>query len=144
MHVRPRRLRKALEKILGKLRLEVADPRGGKSRLNNAKRPPAKIDGGCSKRFVHGHQEISGAQDSFFVSKRGSHCLTERNADILYGVVLIHVEITLRFNLQIETAVSRNQIQHVIEKPDAGVNIGFSSAIETQPHTYLRFFGVAL
>src|ERR1700686_2027367 len=123
MHVRPCRLRKALKEILGKLGLEIPDTLSGKSRFDHAEWPPAKIDSGSRQRFVHRHQEISRAPNAFLIPKRDGDRLTQRDPYILHGVVLIHIEIAFRHNLQIETTVSRHEIEHVIEKPNAGVNI---------------------
>src|SRR5271168_473979 len=130
MYVRACRLREALEKILGQLGLEIADSSRRKSRLDHAKWTSTEIDSGRCQRFVHGHQEISGSQNAFFISEGSCHRLTKRNTNVLHGVVLIHIEIALRGDLQIETAVTRDQVQHVIEETDARVNFGLAAAIE--------------
>ena len=57
---------RTLEKILGKLRLKIADALRGDLRVHHAKGTPAEIDRGGGKRLVHGHQEISGTQNAAF------------------------------------------------------------------------------
>lgn len=46
--------------------------------------------------------------------------LPDRDPDILDGVVRIDMQITLRFDLEIDQAMTCDLIQHVIEKRDAG------------------------
>src|ERR1700693_6275844 len=59
-----RSLRKALEKILHQFHLEIADAFGRDLRLHDAVRSSAKVHGGGSECFVHGHQEIARAQNA--------------------------------------------------------------------------------
>ena len=58
------RLREALEKILHQFDLEIADAFCCDLRIHDAARPSAKIYGGSSECFVHGHQEIARAQNA--------------------------------------------------------------------------------
>ena len=60
------------------------------------------------------------------------HGLAEHDADVFDGVVLIHVEIARRLQRQIEAAVPREQLQHVIEEADAGRDRRTSRAVEDQ------------
>ena len=48
------------------------------------------------------------------------HRLAERDAQILDGVVLIHVQIALGDDLQVHGPVARHQVHHVVEKTNAG------------------------
>ena len=57
------------------------------------------------------------------VAERLRHGFAERDADVLDRVVLIDVEIARRpSQLQIEPAVTREQLEHVIEEADAGAD----------------------
>ena len=64
--------------------------------------------------------------------------LAESDADVLDGVVLIDVEIAVRVDAQIERAVAREQLEHVIEESDAGRDVVPASAVEFDPHPDLR------
>ena len=66
------------------------------------------------------------------------HRLAERDADVFDGVVLIDVEVARGLHLQVEAAVARDQIQHVIEKADAGAVVVAALAVEGQRHLDLR------
>ena len=109
----------------------------------DAECPATKINGGGRERFVHGHQEIAGAEDASLVAQRGVDGFAERNADVLDGVMLVHVQIALGCEPKIEAAVARDQVQHVIEEGNARGNVGLATAVEIQAQGDLRFFGVA-
>ena len=49
--------------------------------------------------------------------------LAERDAEILDRVVLIDVEIAVGLDAQVEGAMPRDQLQHVIEETDAGAHL---------------------
>ena len=63
---------------------------------------------------------------------RREHRLAERDADVFDGVMLIDVEIAGGLHLQIEPAMPRDEIEHVIEKADAGVVLEAALAVERQ------------
>ena len=60
------------------------------------------------------------------------HRLAEHDADVLDGVVLVDVEIAGRLQRQIEAAVAREQLQHVIEETDAGADVVAAAAVDRQ------------
>ena len=95
-------------------------------------RPAAEIDRRDRQRLVHRHHEIAGAIDAALVADRREHRFAERDADVFDGVMLIDVEIAGGLHLQIEPAVARDQIEHVIEKADAGLVLEAALAVERQ------------
>ena len=114
MHVGARRLCKSLKKVLGQLGLEIANsPRRDSCRAYTV-RPASQVHCGDRERFVHGHEEISRAQDSTLGSQRFHDSLAESDPHILDGVVLVHVQVAVCFKGQVEASVPGNQIQHVV------------------------------
>ena len=93
-------------------------------------RAAAEIDRRDRQRLVHRHHEVAGAIDAALVADRRRDRLAERDADVLDGVVLIDVEIAGGLHLQVEPAVARDQVEHVIEKADAGVILEAALAVE--------------
>src|SRR5207244_5109903 len=69
------------------------------------------------------HDEIAGAIDPLAVAERPQHRLAERDADIFDRMVLIDVEIAPGLQRQVEAAVPREELQHVIEKADPGPDV---------------------
>ena len=60
------------------------------------------------------------------------HRFAERDADVLDGVMLIDVEVARGAHVEIERAMPRHQIEHVIEKADAGAVLERALAVEIE------------
>ena len=114
--------REALEEVVHQLGLQIADRAARFTfEIDDGVRPAAEIDGRDGQRLVHRHHEVAGAVDAALRSPSAcEHRLAERDAEVLDGVVLIDVEIAGRLQRQVEAAVPREQLQHVIEEADAG------------------------
>jgi hypothetical protein len=54
-------------------------------------------------------------------------------------VVLVDVQIALGSNLQVDRAMLGQQLKHVIEKTDPGLDVGLAGAIQIQRETDLGF-----
>ena len=93
--VRARRLREALEKVLDQFGLEIADALCIYFAATNTIRTAAEIDSCGRKCFIHGHQEISGAQDAAFCPERFQYRLAKRNSRVFHGVMLVDLEVAL-------------------------------------------------
>ena len=144
VNIGTRSLRESLKKVFGKLGLKIPDSLRADFPGDNAVRSSAEIDRGGRKRFVHRHQEISGAEDSALVADRLGQRLTERDAGVFDGVVLIDVEVAFGFDREIEGAVAGNEIEHVIEETDAGGDFGCAATVEIQAQFNLRLVGFAI
>ncbi len=53
----------------------------------------------------------------------GRHRLAQRDAEILDRVMLIDVQIADGFDLEVERAMSREKLEHVIQKTDARAHL---------------------
>ena len=69
--------------------------------------------------------------------------LPEADADVLRRVVRASLQVPTRLEVEAETAVPRQQLEHVVEKPDACRDLGVA-AIEVETQTYLRLLGLAV
>jgi hypothetical protein len=56
--------------------------------------------------------------------------LAERDADVLDRVVLVDVEVARGVQRQVEAAVPREQLEHVVEEADAGADVVAALAVE--------------
>jgi hypothetical protein len=144
MNIRASGLRETLEEVLYQLGLKSSHGSSREFGIHYAESTPPKIDRGGSEGFVHGHQEIPGAKNATFVSQRSIHRLTEGNAHVFDGVVLVYLQIAGGLQAEIEGAVACDEIQHVIEKSNARGDFGFASTIEIQPEIDLGFLSIAL
>jgi hypothetical protein len=137
-------LRETLEEIFEQLSLKITDVGRRDFRADDAVRAAAEIHGGGRERFVHRHEEVSGTEDATLGAKRFCDGVAECYTHILDSVMLVHVEVPFGGDVEIESAVARDKIKHVIEEPNAGGDAGFSAAVEIQPETDVRFVGFAM
>src|SRR5256885_10507229 len=143
VNVGARGLRKTLKKIFGELGLKIAYAFGGDFRAADAMRPAAEVDGGGGEGFVHGHQKITGAENSTFCAQSFPKGFAESDSGVFDGVVLIDVEIAVSFDGEIESAVAGQEFEHVVEETDSGGDIGFAAAVEIEAEADIGFVGVA-
>ena len=66
------------------------------------------------------------------------------DADVLDGVVRVDVEVAAGPQREVEPAVVGEEHEHVVEEPDAGVDVGDSLAVEVQRDGDVGLVGRAL
>ena len=70
--------------------------------------------------------------------------LAQADANVLNGVMGVDFKVTLGADDEIDHAMARNLIEHVIEKCDTGIQLALAGAIELDFHANLRLRSVAL
>ncbi len=83
------------------------------------------------------------AAHRFLVAQGLRECLAERDAHVLDGVMRVDMQIAVRVHLQIEHAVPRHLIEHVVEERHACRETRASRAVEVQFDRDLGLEGVA-
>ena len=58
--------------------------------------------------------------NAFFVADSLRHRLSQSDAHVFHGVVSVDVQIAGGFDGQIDQAVARDLVEHVVKKTDAG------------------------
>ena len=58
--------------------------------------------------------------------------LPQHDADVLHQVVVVHLQIAGRFDREIHPAMACQQVEHVIEKADAGADLALPLAVEVE------------
>jgi hypothetical protein len=144
MNIRPRSLCKTLKKIFRQLGLEIADVLCDNAGLAYAVRPTTQIHCRRRERFIHGHKEVACAQDPALCPERFKHRLAQSNPGVLDGVMLIHIQVALGPECQIERAMSRDKVQHVVQKADSSGHAGNAAAIQIQPDADVCFVGFSV
>src|SRR4030095_8912104 len=102
------------EEVVDQFRLKIAYCANGHLRVDHRVRPAAEIDRRDGERFVPRHYEIGRTIDAALVADGLRNGLTECDAGVFHGVVLIDIKVAGRRHLEIETTVPRDEIQHVI------------------------------
>src|SRR5665811_617466 len=100
-------------------------------------RPAAQINGDGGQRLVHGQDEEAVAADSLLGAQRLVKSLPQADADILYSVVAVDLEVALGVDFQVEKTMLGEQGEHVIEETDAGVDAGLAGAVDVKPDVYV-------
>jgi hypothetical protein len=144
VNIGARSLREALEKVLGKFGLKFAQKPRGEFCVANAIRAPTEVDRSGGKRFVHRDEEIAGTQDTAFVADGFQHGFAEGDAGVFHGMVLIDIQVAIRLQREIECAVTRDEIEHVIEKANASGDAGRAFAVEIQTEVNVSLVGFAM
>ena len=70
--------------------------------------------------------------------------IAARDADILDRMVGVDVQVALGANDEVDHAVPRELVQHVVQERDASGELGATVAVEVHLDRDLRFGGVAL
>ena len=65
-----------------------------------------------------------------FIPERLTYRLTNADAYILHGVMIIDMQVSLSMHLQINYSMARNLFKHVFEKRNSGIEIGLPASIE--------------
>jgi hypothetical protein len=75
--------------------------------------------------------------------QRLGHGLAQYDADILDRMVKINMQIALGLDAQVKAAVPGKGIEHMVEKPDPGRDLGLASAIQINRDLDLGLLGFA-
>src|SRR5205814_22740 len=82
---------------------------------------PGEINGDLRQSFIHRDDGPAIAVDAALVADGLFDRLTQHDADIFDGVMRIDVKVPLGLDGEIDQAVARQQVEHVIEEADAGL-----------------------
>src|SRR5260370_37878193 len=134
----------AFKEVVHQFGLEVAHQPRAHLRVDNRGRASAEINGCDSKSFIHGHDKVAGAHDAALIAERRAKCLAQRNTDIFDRMVLVDIEIALGLNLEVENTVTREQLQHVVEKADARLYFVPTATFDGQSQPDIGFRGRAM
>src|SRR4051794_11590624 len=129
----------AVKKIVDQLTLQVAHLLHLQRQVDHGVGAAAEIDSRDGQRLVHRHDEVPGAIDAPSCAKRLRHRFPECNSQILDGVVLVYVKVPFGADVEIEGAMACHQVQHVIEKTDAGPDVVPAFSLNPHTHADLRF-----
>src|SRR5215472_15817192 len=132
MNVGARPASKAFKEVCHQLRLQIAHEPRADPCVHYRGRAAAEIDRCQPQGHIHGHKKIAGAHDAAFIAERVVKRFTQNDANVLYCVVLIDVEIALGLELEVESAVTGEQLQHVIEKSYPGLHLISAPALDCQ------------
>ena len=112
--------------------------------LEHQHRPARNVDHDARQRLVHRHVDRGIAGDAGHGAERLLHGLPERDADVLGGVVVIDMEVAIGLHRDVDARMPGQQVEHMVEKADAGRNLGHARAVEVHRDLDVGFLGLAL
>lgn len=81
--------------------------------------------------------------DPLLVSHGLRNRLSKSDAHVLYRMMVVDVQIALCVDANVDQSMTRNLVEHVVEKSDAGLKLGLARTIEIDADGDLGLFGVA-
>jgi hypothetical protein len=106
--------------------------------------PIGKISADPGKGFIHGNIGMTVAANTRFVAKRLLKSHPQTDSQILDGVMIVDLDITMRGDFQIKETVNSKQGKHVIQKTDTGMNGGSAHAIKGEDQLDIGFSGLTM
>jgi hypothetical protein len=140
-HVRV--INEALEEFMNQIDVELPDARACKIDVEIKSGPTGQVDNYAGQCFIERDVSVAVSAHAFLVTYRFGKRLAKRDADVLNRVMRIDVKIAARFDFEIEQAMPRDLVKHVIEKRNLRREAGAARAVEVQPHIDLCLQGVA-
>src|SRR4030095_12230576 len=133
-----------LEELMCEVDVERAYHRARERHVEFEPGATREVDDDARQRLVERRIRMAEARQSGLVAERLAHRLSERDSDVLHGVVGIDVEVACRCYGNVEEPVACELVQHVIEKRHAGGDFGTTCAVEVHGERDLRFARIAL
>ena len=133
-----------MPEFFDKFGIKVADFGGWKRNIPDEVRSSREIDSDLGQCFVHGKGHVSVSIEAFFIAQGTVNGLAQADSDIFGGVVAVDMNIAIAVNMEVDEAVLGEKGQHVIQKAEAGCDVGFARAIEIDGEFDFGFGCVAL
>ena len=133
----------ALEELVHQVDVELADQRARELDVVFQAGPPGEVDHRARQRLVQRHVGVAVAADARLVADRLVERLPKGDADVLHRVVGVDVQVAFRLDVEVEHAVARDLLEHVLEERQAGGEPRRALAVQVEPHPDLRFLGAA-
>ena len=135
---------KSLKPFPNQFRIKGAHFVAGKVRLEHKEWATGDVDRDARQSLVHRYVNVAIARDAPHIAECLFESLAKRDPTIFGRVMLIDMQISLRPQLQVDVRVASEEIEHVIQKADAGRNRRRSSPVEVDRNLDIRFVGLAL
>src|SRR5271157_5189973 len=132
-----------LEELAHELGVERADCLGREFGLEDEERPARYVQRDAGQGLVHRQKAVGVAGQAAFVAERFGERLADGDADVLDGVVIVDVAVALGANGEVDEGMTRKLIEHVIEKADAGRDVGRARSVEVEADLHACLRGLA-
>ncbi len=107
------------------------------------KRPPRHVERDAGQRLVHRQEAVGVAGQTLLVAERHGEGLPQGNADVLDRVVVVNMSVALGADGEINQGMARELVEHMVEEPDPGRNVGNARPVEIEADLDARLLGFA-
>ncbi|GAF25239.1 Mg-dependent DNase [Moorella thermoacetica Y72] len=132
------------QELLHQLRLQAANPARGEFQAPGQVGTAAEIQGYQHQGLVHGYQGTAVTANPLLIPQGLFYGLSEADAYILDGVVVIYLQIALGPDLQVQEAVAGHLGQEVIKEGDAAAPLPGTAPVQGNLQADVCFRGLAL
>ena len=136
--------RERAEEVRSHRARELAHPALGEFPVEFEQRATRDVDHHPGDRLVERHSPVGEPVDPRPVAERLVEGRPERDRDVLDRVVVVDVEVAVTRDVEVEQAVFRERVQHVVEEADPGVRGRLALAVDRERHLDRGFGRLAL
>ena len=115
----------------------------GNSVLEDEERPAGHVERDPGQGLIHRQEAVGVAGQSPLVAKRFHERLPERDPCVLDRMMIVDVAVSLGPNRDIDKGMTRQLVEHMIEKADARGDVGKPRSIEIKADLNARLVGLA-
>src|SRR5919197_4155596 len=130
------------EEVVDQLDVEGADLRLLDADVVDEEGSPREVDHRRHQRLVERHASLAEAADAGLLAGALTQRLAEGEPDVLDRVVVVDLQVARRAEGQVEEAVLREQLEHVVQKRDAGLHLVAAAAVEGELETDVGLLGL--
>src|SRR5579864_2137453 len=106
--------------------------------------PPADIDHRAAERLIERDSGVPETPDTRTIPQRLAKRAPHHDPDILDRMMLIDMKVAARLDHEIEEAMAREALQHMVEKWYAGMNFAAPRTVQRERHRDRRLARLAL
>src|SRR4051812_351982 len=136
-------IHEALKELVYQVYVELSDQRTREIDAELQTRTARQVNHYPCQGFIQRNVSVTVAANADFVSQRLGDRLPQCNTHILDRVMRIDLQVSGGDDIQVQHAVARDLIQHVVEKPDTGLERRLAGAVQIDLDTDLRLQRVA-
>lgn len=106
--------------------------------------PAAEIDCHQRRSLIHGHHAVGKPFDSLAGAERFAEGLAEHDRNVLRRMVGVHFRVAVTDDGQIDARMHLEELQHVVEKPDAAVHAARAVSVQIEREENFRLRRLSL
>ena len=133
----------AVEEFFKQVNVKTSDEGAGEVDVVDESGAAGEVDDNAAQGFVKRNVGMTVAADAGFAAQGLFQGLSEYDADVFDGVVVVDVQVAFAGDVEVDHAVAGDLGKHMLKEGYAGVETVLSGAVEVEAEGDLGFAGVA-